>query len=346
MRVMHILNTGLYSGAENVVITLIKSMPSDVESIYMSLEGDIKEILNDNGICHYLVNKITPSTVKEAIVKCKPDIIHSHDYTTGVMAALSGTRIPIINHLHNNAPWIKKITLRSFLYLATTIRYSIILTVSDAIQNEFIFGKFIRNKCVTIGNPIDINNIREKAKQGNSEQQYDIAFMGRVSEAKNPQLFVDIVKLLVEEIPNLNAVMIGDGELYPVIESYIKENGLQENIRMLGFQGNPYVVLKNAKILCMPSRWEGFGLAAVEALALGKPVICSGAGGLKTIINDKCGKICLTIKDYREEIKNLLNNEAYYILKSREATQVAEKFDNVSEYRNQIYSYYRALKKG
>lgn len=45
MKVMHILNTGLYSGAENVVISLIKSMPREIESIYVSLNGPIRTIL-------------------------------------------------------------------------------------------------------------------------------------------------------------------------------------------------------------------------------------------------------------------------------------------------------------
>ena len=52
----------------------------------------------------------------------------------------------------------------------------------------------------------------------------------------------------------------------------------------------------------MPSLWEGFGLAAVEALTLGLPVVCSGAGGLCDIVNDSCGKICKTLDEYVSEL--------------------------------------------
>lgn len=71
----------------------------------------------------------------------------------------------------------------------------------------------------------------------------------------------------------------------------IEELGLVHVIRLYGFQKNPYIYLKQAKVMCMPSKWEGFGLAAVEALALGKPVIAAPVGGLNDIINDNCGKL-------------------------------------------------------
>ena len=46
--------------------------------------------------------------LKKAIEKIQPDIIHAHDFTAGILAASLINRIPIINHLHNNSPWLKK----------------------------------------------------------------------------------------------------------------------------------------------------------------------------------------------------------------------------------------------
>ena len=72
---------------------------------------------------------------------------------------------------------------------------------------------------------------------------------------------------------------------------------------------NPYPVLNASKIMILPSKWEGYGLVAVESLSLGIPVICSGAGGLKNIVNSSCGKICKNKDDYVQEIIELLDNE-------------------------------------
>ena len=77
-------------------------------------------------------------------------------------------------------------------------------------------------------------------------------------------LFVEIVKKLVSKIPQLKVAIVGDGELRKQVEQKILDLNLTENITLWGFQKNPYGLVKNTKVVCMPSVWEGFGLAAVE----------------------------------------------------------------------------------
>lgn len=108
MKVMHILNTGAYSGAENVVISIITHTRNDVESIYVSPKGTIESVLNENGIRYYPVNKLSVHSISKAIRRENPNIIHAHDFTASVLVSLCKTGIPIISHLHNNPPWIKK----------------------------------------------------------------------------------------------------------------------------------------------------------------------------------------------------------------------------------------------
>ena len=82
----------------------------------------------------------------------------------------------------------------------------------------------------------------------------------------------------------------------------------------------------------MPSRWEGFGLAAVEALALGKPVIATGVGGLPGFIDESCGKICSSKDEFIQESYYLLKDINYYQKKSQGAVFRANKLDNISKY--------------
>lgn len=83
--------------------------------------------------------------------------------------------------------------------------------------------------------------------------------------------------------------MIGDGELMPQVKEYICCHELEDIIELVGFQSNPYPYLNAGKVMVMPSIWEGFGLAAVEGMCLGKPVVCSGVGGMDKIIDASCG---------------------------------------------------------
>lgn len=345
IKVMHILNTGGYSGAENVVITLINSMKDSVDGIYASPNGTISEVLKENEIkyCPVKGNAVTARELKRVIKEIRPDIIHAHDFTAGVMAARCAGKIPVINHLHNNSPWIKKMCLKSIIYGISCLRYKKILTVSDSVMDEYILGRFLERKTHVVGNPVDLQAIKDKSSQGECLGDYDIAFLGRFSLPKNPHFFIEIVDELRKKLPSLKAIMIGDGELHAEIETHIKSLGLEQTITLCGFQKNPYSILRHVKMLCMPSSWEGFGLAAVEAMALGKPVVASPVGGLANIVNNSCGYLCNEKSEFVNAMLELITDSIVYEQKCIGAIERANDFDNIQKYSNKMKSLYQAV---
>ena len=139
----------------------------------------------------------------------------------------------------------------------------------------------------------------------------------------------------------VKAVMIGDGELREIVEEKIQELGLEEIINLKGFLENPYEILQKCKVLCMPSRWEGFGLAAVEALALGVPVVATEVGGLPGIIDESCGKLCDSKETFVEEIGSLLSDSELYRKKISGANKRAEELDNIDQYISDMINVYK-----
>ena len=344
IRVMHLLRLGGYSGAENVAISIIKGEKSYCDSIYVSPDGEINEILKINNIRHYKISRISVPAIRKAINIYKPDIIHAHEYMMGVLAALSMTKIPIVSHLHNNQPCMKKIGCKSIAYLLSSFRYKQILAVSKSIMDGYIFSDFIKEKLRIIGNPINISGIIQKSLDNSVEREtYEIAYLGRLSGPKNPLRFLRIVKYVNSRINNIRAKMIGDGELRDKVEQEIHRLGLEKTVFLEGFKNNPYPVIADAKILCMTSDWEGFGLAAVEAMALGKPVITTPVGGLVDIVNDECGKLCRTGREYVNEIAKLLSDKEYYEKKSVGAARRAEELDNRVSYYMEIKKIYENI---
>ena len=214
------------------------------------------------------------------------------------------------------------------------------LGVSDSVFEEFIFGRFFDKKEKIVGNPISVELIRRKTDGSNSGEEYDIAFLGRLSEPKNPLEYIEIVNDIQREMP-VKAVMIGDGELREIVEEKIQELGLEEIINLKGFLENPYEVLQKCKVLCMPSRWEGFGLAAVEALALGVPVVATEVGGLPGIIDESCGKLCDSKETFVEEIGSLLSDSELYRKKISGANKRAEELDNIDQYISDMINVYK-----
>ena len=137
--------------------------------------------------------------------------------------------------------------------------------------------------------------------------------------------------------------MIGTGPLSYEVNNYISENELDSNVELADFQENPYNIVANCRIMCMPSAWEGFGLSAIEALCLGKPVVAAPVGGLKNIVTQPCGMLCDNVDDFVNEIDKLLNDNEYYGLKSRNAVIRADQLVDLEKYKNTIMDGYSAL---
>ena len=342
MRILHVLYMDRFSGAENVacrIIDLFRQEPG-VEMAYCSRDGQIRQVLEERRIDFYPIADLTHNELERVIAQFHPDLLHAHDFRASIACSAFARRIPVISHLHCNAPWLKKPGLRSIAYAWSCRKYSRILTVSDSVFDEFIFGNRFRSKQLCIGNPIDTAWVRNRAAEFDVPETYDVCFCGRLSEEKDPLAFLGILSMLPAET---TAVMLGDGELRPAVEERLQALGLTGRVRLAGFVDNPFPTMKQCKVLCMPSRVEGFGLAAVEALTLGLPVVCSAVGGLPGIIQSSCGQICSSLEMYATEIEKLLADSTYFSKKQVAAREHAAQLDNCLTYKEMLSGIYTTI---
>ncbi len=347
MKVLHLLASNVFSGAENVACQIINGLGDKVNSVYVSPNGTIGDLLKDRGINHLALEKFNKKNIKKIISEYNPDVIHAHDFKASLMGAVVSKKILVISHLHKNDPRMKKRGLLSVLYALVAKKLFRVITVSSSVMDEYIYKEKYAKKTSVLGNPVDTKSILSKTENIGAEKQYDLAFCGRLEPEKNPIEFVNICKEIKDIGIDIKAVMLGEGYLKEEIVKSIEKLGLKENVRLLGFVKNPYAELNTAKVMCVPSVFEGFGLVAVEGLSLGLPVVASEVGGLVDIVNDGCGMLCKTRPQFVEEIKLLLTEEDYYNKKSDLAKKRAQELDNVEEYMNEVYGIYQtACEKG
>ena len=115
---------------------------------------------------------------------------------------------------------------------------------------------------------------------------------------------------------------------------------------MVGFVKNSIPFLDKSDILCMPSTWEGFGLVAVEAHVLWKPVVYSNAGGLPMIVDDECGRACRDAnyaREYAKVIERILDNKSLYNHMSDAANNKAEHMSNINDFSEGIKRVYQEV---
>ena len=196
-----------------------------------------------------------------------------------------------------------------------------IIAVSDNIAKKLkVYRKKYANKIVAINNVIDIDSIIEKSKEPVekgvfSEDCFNIVSCGRFAKEKGFDLAVEACNLLVENNhQSINWVFVGDGPERECIEKQIALYGLENHIKLIGMQKNPYPYIASADLFVQPSRIESFGLTIAEAMVLNVPVLSTQTDGAKEIFAVKeAGVLCgISGKDIFEGVREIKNNKSEY----------------------------------
>ncbi len=156
----------------------------------------------------------------------------------------------------------------------------------------------IRPDCRVIGIPngIDVERFRptgpadEDCLRWRFGARQVVAILGHVSEVKGYPAFIDAAALINQALPDTAFVAIG-GETTQQgfrneVLSHAARLGIQDRLHLIGFQDQVAPILRAVDVVTLPSLAEGFPLAALEAMACGKPVVASDVGGVPEAIVD------------------------------------------------------------
>lgn len=140
----------------------------------------------------------------------------------------------------------------------------------------------------------------------------DVIFVGRLTEYKRPDRFIQALSRVIHDVPTLNAVIVGDGPDRFALESLALELGLTSNIKFIGQRTDVQDIIKQAKVFVLTSRWEGVSIAMLEAMALGVVPIVSDVGDLRDFVQENLNGFILApddISGFANRITQLLKND-------------------------------------
>jgi len=201
-----------------------------------------------------------------------------------------------------------------------------VISVSPTTSARFR-KEFGRQPDALLPNGIDIRHLSAVTP---AQESTDIIFVGRLIREKNADLLVLAIHLLVKEFPGIRLTIIGDGPERGAIVTQVTNLSLEKHVRMYGFiKDHDEVIakMKAAKVFVLPSSREGFGIAALEALGCGLPVVTirHPANAVCDLISEDNGVVCSpSPEDLAQGIRNALRN---YELMREACKTSAEAFD-------------------
>ncbi|MDH5159348.1 hypothetical protein BLX88_09400 [Bacillus obstructivus] len=340
-KVLHLLSSNSYSGAENVVCHIIDMFKDEIDMAYCSPIGTIKESLDEKNIDYLPLEKVSYIELKKVISSYKPDIIHAHDIRASVIAAQFSKKVPIISHLHGKFEEMTKLSVKSILYRLCIYRFRHIFAVSQSIIKDYYFSHTLAKKGSVLYNVVNEQALIELVKN-EPKYNFDFIFLGRFSYPKNPKRLIKIIAMIVTRMPNATFVLIGSGNLLEETKLLAKELNVYKNITFTGYVKNPYPYLKSSKVMLMTSRTEGTPMCVLEAMLFGIPVISTAIDGIKEIIDHGSnGYYFYTDDEIVNQAIQLINNEELRKTKSIEVYKKGKVINNMESYRDKLFKIYR-----
>lgn len=342
MKVLMFLRMGEYSGAENVACQIIALLKGEVEVVYASPDGHIREILKEKKVDFFPLKKNSISEYKRAIRSVNPDIIHAHDMATSLLAAISCGKVPLLLQIHNNAFNSRRVNLKSILFQYAANKAKRIIWVSESSFAGYYYHEKYKSKSSVLYNIIDTETLQLKANSSITTEKFDIVYIGRLTYQKNPQRLIRVLEKVVKICPDVKVAIIGTGDMEEEIRTLIYRKKLENNLKMLGFLTNPYVYMKNARFLIMTSRWEGTPMVCLEALAMGLPIVSTPVDGImKLVENEKNGFLSEKDDLLAEYCVTLLRDDRLWKKMSSFAQKLGQSVNDKEKYKNEILNTYK-----
>ena len=274
--------------------------------------------------------KLDPLTVIRLarLLKRGPfDVIHTHLSTASLLGAFAARLVkkPSVAHVHG-------------LNTATCFRLStLVIAVSEAVKRHLVAQGISAEKIRVVHDGIDLSRFNPvpladaRKRLGWDENRPVFGVFGRLSEEKGQGIAIEALYLLTRDNPSARLVIAGDGRDRADLETSAAALGISESVQFAGFVEDVASLMSACDAVIVPSLKEGMGLAAVEAMALERPVIASMVGGLSEVVDQRETGILVAPCDPRalsDAMAELIENPGFAAAMGKRGRVVAEdRFD-------------------
>jgi glycosyltransferase involved in cell wall biosynthesis len=304
VRILHVIHDLGFGGAQRLLTDLVlnidprKYSPS-VASLYSPQSTPYEEELRKRNIRVSYLGKHPGLDVGVAfrlgavLRDVRADIVHTHCYALryALPYVLARKVRAAVHTVHNLAAkdaerprW-----LTALAYRAGVVPVAVCEEVARTVRQ--LHG--LRDVPVIL-NGVDVQRFRamaksrERVRSGLGIGARTVVFLNvaRLSQQKNHALLLASYARAVRERPDSRLLIAGTGEMESMIRQTLDALSLHRNVSLLGRRDDVPAILAASDVFVLSSSWEGNPLVVMEAMAAGKPVLCTSVGGVPELIQD------------------------------------------------------------
>jgi glycosyltransferase involved in cell wall biosynthesis len=225
--------------------------------------------------------------------RLRPAVVHAHDAHGVAMASLAlslggAAQSPILVasrrvdfHLRKNSfsRW-KHRQVDCFICASEAIRQ---MLVADGVPSE---------RTTTVHEGIDIEHVRAAPPVNVHEAfwlPHNAPVVGNIAALvphKGQRHLIEAARLVVQRMPDVRFLILGEGELREMLERQVREYRLEKHVFLPGFRTDVLGCLKSFDLFAMSSITEGLGTALLDAMACGKAIVATRTGGIPEVVDD------------------------------------------------------------
>jgi glycosyltransferase involved in cell wall biosynthesis len=310
------INNFTRGGAEMLLVGILPELNERYDVVLVTLtdecEFDAEKIICKERYVLHFKNKISFISavikLKRIIRKVSPDIVHAHLFYSSLAARLAcPARIPLLYSVHNELSknLFNENRLYSFLEKITRKKSHAVIAVSKLVLYDYenaigsVHKKFILRNYISdeyfLNEPL--------AKKSDRNRPLKLIAVGNLKESKNYEYMVGSFMHLDRSAVSLDIYgNYNDHALYPKLKSFIEENTLPVVFKGQAFHISD--IFKQYDLYVMSSKYEGFGIAAVEAMACGLPALLADIPVLREV---SCGEALFFDIENPLALANLVN---------------------------------------
>ncbi|MFH0798566.1 MAG: glycosyltransferase family 4 protein [Pseudomonadota bacterium] len=307
MRILMLVHSLRRGGAERVLLEIALGLQRRGHEVEVVSWLDVDEYQEDRYkavLRHYLlpedkyrwVRSIPRSaaSLRKVVEQFNPDVIEIHTPNVAWLAAGAGLVVPCAHTLHSYSDMTRYGTLKNefIRYLSRFVAWrlkSSFITVSDSMipfAARYFKADEERFRCVSNG--IDLEKFCFVPKLPDNSPV--IVMIGTLSPNKGQAHGIRAFKAVLDKLPNVRLLIIGDGVDSAALEELVKVHGLEHQVELLGQRHDVSEILTASHLLWQLSEIEAMPIVVLEAMAAGLPVIGFDARGTRdAVVQNKTG---------------------------------------------------------